>query len=84
MTSEQQEIASLVLNVLSVIGGSGLVAALVPLKFRQYIPILFKIIDFLGANFLGAKNATADQIEQQKADGEAKKAVRVFGKSRKR
>lgn len=46
----------LVLNLLSLVGGSAIVAAAIPLKYRQYLPILTKIIDFVGANVGNAKN----------------------------
>ena len=63
---DNSEILSLILNILSIIGGSSLVAALIPLKYRQYLPILVKAIDFLGANFGGAENKPPEQIETEK------------------
>lgn len=63
---DEKEIISLALNILSVVGGSGLVAALLPLKFRQYLPILVKIIDFLAANWGSAENKDPEQIKTEK------------------
>ena len=74
---DNQEIISLILNILSVVGGSSLAAALIPLKYRKYLPILVKIIDFFGANFGSAENKDPEQIEIEKQK-------RKFRKPRKR
>lgn len=46
----------LVVNVLSVVGGSAVVAAAVPVKYAKYLGPLMNIINILGANVGNAKN----------------------------
>jgi hypothetical protein len=70
---DNQEIISLILNLLSIVGGSSIAAALIPLKYRKYLPILVKALDFIGANFGSAKNATPEQIEEQKTNNNFRK-----------
>lgn len=70
---DNQEIISIVLNVLSLVGGSSLAAALLPLKYRKYLPWLIKIIDFLGANFGSAENKEPELIEVERQKRKFKK-----------
>ena len=64
------------LNILSVVGGSSIVAALLPVKYRIYLPLVSKIIDAVAANVGSAKNATPQQITEQKVSDAWKKANR--------
>lgn len=47
---------SLVVDILSIVGGSAVVAAALPAKIAKYFGPLMKVIDVLGANFGRAKN----------------------------
>ena len=53
---ETAEIVALILELLTFIGGSSIVAAVVPAKWVNLIPGLRSIIDILAANFLNARN----------------------------
>lgn len=46
----------LVVNLLSVVGGSAVVAAALPLKYAKYIGPVMKIVNIVGANVGNAKN----------------------------
>ena len=46
----------LIVDVLSIVGGSAVVAAALPMKVAKYIGPVMKVIDILGANFGRAKN----------------------------
>lgn len=46
----------LILKVLEVVGGSALLASVLPEKVRTAIPPVVKFVDMMGANFLNAKN----------------------------
>ncbi len=50
---EYVELLELILNL---VGGSALISAALPSKVKQYLPILGKVIEVLGANVGNAKN----------------------------
>lgn len=45
-----------IVNVLSVVGGSAVVAAALPEKIAKYLGPVMKIVNILGANIGAAKN----------------------------
>lgn len=47
---------NVIVDVLSVIGGSAVVAAALPAKVAKYLGPIMKVINVLGANFGNAKN----------------------------
>ena len=50
---EYIELLELLLNL---VGGSALISATIPVKVKQYFPILGKVLELLGANVANAKN----------------------------
>lgn len=60
---ETEQIVALILEILTFVGGSSILAAVVPAKWVNLIPGLRSIIDILAANFLNAKNDP--QIKEQ-------------------
>lgn len=53
---ETANIIGLVLEVLSLIGGSAVLSAALPAKAKTAIPVVGKVIELLAANVLNAKN----------------------------
>lgn len=70
------------LNILSVVGGSSIVAALLPIKYRAYLPLVSKVIDVVAANIGSAKNATPQQLNEQKVTDAWKKFNRAGRKGK--
>lgn len=68
---ETAEWLPIVLNILATVGGSSLVAALLPLKVRKYWPIVAKLLDVIAANVGTAQNKDPETIE---IDRQIKKA----------
>lgn len=50
---EYVELLELILNL---VGGSALISAAIPVKVKQYFPILGQVLELLGANVANAKN----------------------------
>jgi hypothetical protein len=44
------------LEILSFIGASAVMSALIPVKYKEYLPFARKVLELLAANFGGAKN----------------------------
>lgn len=51
------------LQILAAIGGSSIVAAYLPLKFRRWLPLVTLVIDKLAQNYGTAQNKSPDDIE---------------------
>jgi len=51
------DIIAIILEVLAVIGGSAVLSAFIPNKYKAMIPLLKKIIEILALNIRHAKNA---------------------------
>lgn len=50
-------IVTLVLEILTVIGGSAVISAVLPPKVKKAIPVIGSVIEVLAANVLNAKNS---------------------------
>lgn len=50
---EYIELFELILNL---VGGSALISAAIPVKVKQYFPVIGQVLEILGANFANAKN----------------------------
>jgi len=53
---ETKEVVDGLITVLTVVGGSALFSAFVPLKFVRYLGPAKKILEIVSGNFLNAKN----------------------------
>jgi len=57
---DTQSIIELVLQILAVVGGSAVISAAIPPKYKGVIPVVGKVLEVLAANVGNAKNKDAD------------------------